>query len=156
MYLKKLQRCHFDIFDPRMQQRNGWLPLLLWWRNARRKLWTTSWRHEIAFTCVRFTVIKVSSNVAKCKQAMTSLPHKQLLVLSLKLIMLTLWRHGQQMWVHFVLCTSALWSHIWVAFLLSFPSCNRRCDVTVTDVSVTCSDGQSVRPSLARVCVCLC
>ena len=37
--------------------------------------------------------MKMLSTVAKCKLAMTSLPDKQVLVLSWRLILLTLWRH---------------------------------------------------------------
>ncbi|ELT96120.1 hypothetical protein CAPTEDRAFT_179390 [Capitella teleta] len=36
-YLKALQRADFDIFDGRLQQRNAWLPLLMWKQKYQRK-----------------------------------------------------------------------------------------------------------------------
>lgn len=32
-YLDNLQRCHFDVFDLRLYQKNGTLPWKFWWRS---------------------------------------------------------------------------------------------------------------------------
>ncbi|CAL4060580.1 unnamed protein product, partial [Meganyctiphanes norvegica] len=36
-YLKALQMADFDIFDPKLQQRNNWLPFLLWWSKLKKQ-----------------------------------------------------------------------------------------------------------------------
>ncbi|XP_043236033.1 NADH dehydrogenase (ubiquinone) complex I, assembly factor 6-like [Amphibalanus amphitrite] len=37
-YLRRLQRADFNLFHPALQQRDGWLPARLWWRNWRGTL----------------------------------------------------------------------------------------------------------------------
>ncbi|KAK2141392.1 hypothetical protein LSH36_1109g00039 [Paralvinella palmiformis] len=36
LYLKALQRVDFNVFDPRLQGRNNWLPLVIWLQKIRR------------------------------------------------------------------------------------------------------------------------
>ena len=37
-FLKTIQKANFDVFDSRLQQPNGWLPLQLWWTNKKQSL----------------------------------------------------------------------------------------------------------------------
>jgi len=37
IFLKGLQVADFDIFDPKLQQRNNWLPILLWWSKLKKQ-----------------------------------------------------------------------------------------------------------------------
>lgn len=38
MYLKKLEQCNFDIFHQTLYQRDGILPLKLWFKSLKMKL----------------------------------------------------------------------------------------------------------------------
>ena len=66
-YLKAIQRVEFDVFDPRLNQRNHWLPFSLW----RQKMKGTFWFADACLTVyhgasMREAFSLVTSDCTRC------------------------------------------------------------------------------------------